>query len=237
MSRYPLFTPRFRLTFMAVNVQFAFPFKLHALIDDAEKDGRDDIVSWIQDGKAFQIHKPKEFTNLLLPKHFDSIQYRSIQRQLHIYGFQLLKKSGRAKATPMRGAYAHELFIKGNRELCQHMIRRKMSDNRRKKDGKKKKRNSNSELKRNQASLHLNNILKLDQDLFFDRSMEKFTAFQPSNTSISVDEMQSAQLKQKLDELLWHLGGESDGAALRDGDATFFEGKQFHFVECEMESS
>ena len=105
------------------------------------------------------------------------------------------------------------------------MIRRKMNDNRRKKDGKKKKRNSNSELKRNQASLHLNNILKLDQDLFFDRSMEKFTAFQPSNTSISVDEMQSAQLKQKLD------------AALRDGDATFFEGKQFHFVECEMESS
>jgi hypothetical protein len=38
-----------------------FPFKLHALLDDAEANGNEDIVSFFPNGKAFAIHKPKEF--------------------------------------------------------------------------------------------------------------------------------------------------------------------------------
>ena len=241
MSRYPLFTPRFRLTFMAGNVQFAFPYKLHALIDDAEKDGRDDIVSWIQDGKAFQIHKQREFTKLLLPKHFHSIKYRSFQRQLHLYGFRLLKKRSHTGAVTLRGAYAHELFQKGNAELCQHMVRRKMKGDSRSKneDSQERKGDDKTELKRDQTSSYLTNALVLD------RSTENTTNFevmndQDSSQNHSRTVAEIGRRKHRLDKMLDFFGGSDQSGkeagdacfvGLRDGDAALFEGKQFHFME------
>lgn len=218
-------------------IKFSFPIKLHALIDDAANDGRDYIVSWIQGGRAFQIHKPKEFTNLLLPKYFDQIKYRSFQRQLHLYGFQLLKKGGRGKATPMRGAYAHKLFIRGEPDLCLQMTR----SNKGCKVG----------MKPNRASSCLQNLLKLEKNLFFDESVVSQLVGKKSDHSPKqrggtlVEERHVLGLKQRFDEMLGCLSRnhrqyemwddtfsslviEDD---LRDGDLTLFEGRRFHFVE------
>jgi len=106
--------------------KFAFPFKLHRLLEDAEKNGRwSPIVSWTPSGKAFKIHKPKEFAALVMPRYFDQTKYRSFQRQLYIYGFVRKDKSSSSPKDEL-GAYAHELFVRGSAELCLNMSRKKV---------------------------------------------------------------------------------------------------------------
>jgi len=105
--------------------KFAFPFKLHRLLEDAEKNGHASIISWTPSGRAFKIHKPKEFAALVMPRYFDQTKYRSFQRQLYIYGFDRVKKD---KSLPPAevGAYTHELFVRGQAELCLNMSRKKV---------------------------------------------------------------------------------------------------------------
>jgi len=65
----------------------AFPFKLHSILEYAEKTNRVDIISWLPSGDAFKIHKPHDFADTILPQYFNQTKYRSFQRQLNIYGF------------------------------------------------------------------------------------------------------------------------------------------------------
>lgn len=44
-----------------------FPFKLHYMLSDLEKDGLDHIVSWQPHGRCFVVHKQKEFVKHILP--------------------------------------------------------------------------------------------------------------------------------------------------------------------------
>lgn len=37
-----------------------FPFKLHCMLNDAERNGRTHIISWASQGRCFTIHQPKE---------------------------------------------------------------------------------------------------------------------------------------------------------------------------------
>jgi hypothetical protein len=84
-----------------------FPFKLHSLLEDAAREDLEHIVSWLPDGKAFHIHKPKDFAVYALPRHFDQTKYKAFTRQLNIYGFQRLKD----RQSDVFGAYSHKLFI------------------------------------------------------------------------------------------------------------------------------
>jgi hypothetical protein len=100
--------------------KFAFPFKVHAMLEDVEEEGNDSIVSWLPDGKSFRIHKPKEFAEYLVPRYFNQIKYRSFQRQLHMYGFERIMDEGSQGG----GAYYyHKLLVRGNSGLCRHMTR------------------------------------------------------------------------------------------------------------------
>ena len=105
--------------------QFAFPFKVHAMLDEVDKEGCQDIVSWQPHGMAFRIHKLQEFSSVIMPKFFTKAKYRSFQRQLHIYGFNRIK----SKASPDFGAYYHELFHRGKSQLCLNMTRVKIKGN------------------------------------------------------------------------------------------------------------
>lgn len=58
-----------------------FPWKLHTLLDDAEKEGYQDIISWEDDGKAFCVHKPDQFCESILGKYFRQSKYESFTRQ------------------------------------------------------------------------------------------------------------------------------------------------------------
>merc|ERR1719506_3013752 len=102
--------------------KFAFPFKLHSILENAEKMNRVDIVSWLPSGKAFKIHKPKDFADTIMPQYFNQTKYRSFQRQLYIYNFDRVKD----KASNEYGAYVHELFIRGDSDLCVDMTRQKI---------------------------------------------------------------------------------------------------------------
>jgi len=101
---------------------FAFPFKLHSILENARKAEQDTVISWLPSGKAFKIHKPKEFADVIMPQYFNQTKYRSFQRQLYIYGFDRVKD----KSSDDYGAYFHELFIRGESDLCLDMQRKKI---------------------------------------------------------------------------------------------------------------
>lgn len=89
-----------------------FLWKLHAMLDDVEKTGDDNIVSWLDHGKAFRVHKPKLFVQKIIPYYFKQSKYKSFQRQLHLYQFV------RTPRGPEAGAYAHPKFIRDCKALC-----------------------------------------------------------------------------------------------------------------------
>lgn len=102
--------------------KFAFPFKLHSILENSEASGQEAIISWLPSGKAFKIHKPKEFADVIMPQYFNQTKYRSFQRQLYIYGFDRIKD----KSSDDYGAYFHELFVRGASDLCLDMQRKKI---------------------------------------------------------------------------------------------------------------
>ena len=93
-----------------------FPTKLHDMIDYAELHGMTDIVSWTNDGLAFNIHS-QEGLGLLLPQFFGQTKVRSFQRQLHLWSFEKVREGMN------RGAMAHPFFIRGRKEIIQNVSR------------------------------------------------------------------------------------------------------------------
>jgi len=101
-------------------VAVSFPLRLHEMLDQIESDGLADVISWQPHGRAFLIHKPKEFTSHVMPKYFKQTKLTSFQRQLNLYGFCRL-----TKGLDNRGYY-HELFLRGKPYLCSKMTRVKV---------------------------------------------------------------------------------------------------------------
>lgn len=64
-----------------------FPWRLHQMLEAIEEAGDDSIVSWLHDGRHFQVHNPQAFVEHVIPKFFKQKSYKSFQRQLHLYGF------------------------------------------------------------------------------------------------------------------------------------------------------
>eukprot|EP00934_Nitzschia_sp_Nitz4_P005936 Nitzschia sp. Nitz4//scaffold147_size54853//12428//13465//NITZ4_006610-RA/size54853-processed-gene-0.9-mRNA-1//1//CDS//3329536672//5926//frame0 len=98
-----------------------FPQKLHQMLADLEKeDDGNAIASYLPHGRAFVIHKPKEFVETIMPKYFRMSRFSSFQRQLNLYEFIRITDG------PDKGAYYHELFMRG-RPILASQIRRMKS--------------------------------------------------------------------------------------------------------------
>ncbi|KAL3927210.1 MAG: hypothetical protein SGBAC_013174 [Bacillariaceae sp.] len=95
-----------------------FPAKLHQLLDDAERLNFKHIVSWTDNGRAFQIHDQKEFVGKIMSIYFDQSKFASFRRQLNLYGFN------RTRTNNNKNMYFHESFVQGNPTLCEQMFRR-----------------------------------------------------------------------------------------------------------------
>jgi phage baseplate assembly protein W len=108
-----------------------FPWKLHEMLRDAEKDSS--IVSWLPHGKGFRVHKPQEFVQKVMPVYFRQSHYKSFQRQLNLWGFERVGKGEE------HGAYYHKFFVRGEPGLCGYMNRQKIK-------GAKTQENPSSEL-------------------------------------------------------------------------------------------
>jgi len=97
-----------------------FPMKLHQMLSDLEATGRQDIASFLQHGKSFAIHKPREFVRHVMPKYFRMSRFSSFQRQLNLYDFI------RVTEGVDRGAYHHHMFLYGQPQLTTGMKRNKI---------------------------------------------------------------------------------------------------------------
>lgn len=95
-----------------------FPQKLHTMLSDLERqDGGSSIASFLPHGRAFAIHKPRDFVKHVMPKYFRMSRFSSFQRQLNLYDFQRITEG------PDKGAYFHELFVQ-NRPILSTMMKR-----------------------------------------------------------------------------------------------------------------
>jgi hypothetical protein len=95
-----------------------FPWTLHVMLEDAERDNFEHIVSWVDDGTAFKVHDSKEFVTKVMPNYFDQTRYESFRRQLNLYGFARYSK-GRN-----RGIISHSCLIKSDFSLCGNITRK-----------------------------------------------------------------------------------------------------------------
>jgi len=90
--------------------------RLHALLGYAEKQGKQDIVSWTPDGKKFRVHDPSSFMNSVFPMYFDSLTYSSFEQKLRRWGFMRSPANHQKidKGTRLENAtYSHCHFVRG----------------------------------------------------------------------------------------------------------------------------
>jgi hypothetical protein len=82
------------------------------MLEDAQVQGFEHIVSWLPNSNMFRIHDLAKFTQDILKHYFPNQKfYKSFLWQLNIYGFD------RINAGLFRGAYFHSSFVRGGREL------------------------------------------------------------------------------------------------------------------------
>eukprot|EP00934_Nitzschia_sp_Nitz4_P004751 Nitzschia sp. Nitz4//scaffold331_size19140//1766//2764//NITZ4_008731-RA/size19140-processed-gene-0.23-mRNA-1//-1//CDS//3329548173//4741//frame0 len=99
-----------------------FPFRLHDTLDHAERDGHEEIIHWLPDGKSFRIRNTERLLPVLRRFGFRQTKVKSFLRQLQYYGFQRQTKG------PNKGTCQHEYFVRGNRTLCYRMNRMRLSN-------------------------------------------------------------------------------------------------------------
>jgi hypothetical protein len=95
-----------------------FPLKLHNMLQDAERQKFQHIVSWVQGGCAFKVHKSDEFVEEVMPNYFDQTKYESFRRQLNLYGFTRVSRG------QLRGIYSHPFFVQTDKSMCRDISRR-----------------------------------------------------------------------------------------------------------------
>jgi hypothetical protein len=95
----------------------SFPEKLYRMLEEADREGKSNIVSFTPDGAALVIHRPAEFADEIVPRYFRHKKLSSFKRQLSMYGFE------RIAMGPNEGAFYHSMFRRGFPQLCQHIKR------------------------------------------------------------------------------------------------------------------
>jgi hypothetical protein len=98
-----------------------FPWKVHEMLETAEKNGDDHVVSWLPDGRSFRVHERDLFVDGMMKVFFNQTKYKSFQRQLNLWGFVRISNRDPTE----KGGYFHPLFLKGRRDLCPCMTRQK----------------------------------------------------------------------------------------------------------------
>lgn len=103
-----------------------FPERLHRLLREVEASGRTDVISWVHDGRGFEIHKSEKFFRDICSQYFKQSKLSSFKRQLGLYGFQLFTAKhtkGGSGAGGVGSYYAHKDFLRDMPDLCRRMRR------------------------------------------------------------------------------------------------------------------
>jgi len=119
-----------------------FAWKLYEMLETVHRGNNHidtNIVSWVDDGTAFKVHKLQQFVDTIVPTYFKQTKYKSFQRQLYFYGFQRVSSSSSSSTsssssskqkrgqqqTKTVGSYRHPMFVRGNKTLCLSMVPKK----------------------------------------------------------------------------------------------------------------
>lgn len=100
------------------------------MLEEAEREGFTNIVSWVQGGVAFKVHDSDGFVSRLMPNFFDQSKYESFRRQLNLYGFSRVTRGTN------KGFISHPHFVRSNRTLCRNITRKGKEDGAAKEDTK-----------------------------------------------------------------------------------------------------
>lgn len=97
-----------------------FPKVLYQLLEDATRNGYEDIVCFLPHGRSFIVKDIEKFETIVMPKYFKMSVWKSFRRQLNLYDFT------RVTCGPDRGSYYHKSFVRGKPELLDDMKRNKL---------------------------------------------------------------------------------------------------------------
>ncbi|KAG7342654.1 HSF-type DNA-binding protein [Nitzschia inconspicua] len=100
-----------------------FTWKLYEMLEDVEENGQDHIISWVNNGKGFQVHNLDLFVEQIIPIYFKQSKYKSFQRQLYFYNFKRVSKGA------AMGSYYHPMFVRGNKTRCLSITPKKACKN------------------------------------------------------------------------------------------------------------
>jgi HSF-type DNA-binding len=82
-----------------------FPWTLHRLLEDAEREDRQDVVAWMPSGNAFIVRKRDVFVKETLPRYFRQTKFKSFVRQLNLWGFTFIDQG------PNKGSCEWYFFV------------------------------------------------------------------------------------------------------------------------------
>ena len=188
-----------------------FGWKLHLMLEDAERSDMKDVVSWVNSGKAFKVHQLDAFMEKVVPFYFRQSKWKSFQRQLYFYGYTRTSS----------GAYHHPHFIKGNKTLSLQMRPTKIKS-------KAVKRMSDSSMSSSRSSISSTSTCEPAEPTLRieipENSPSEDTQYEETNDWVSM-----------IDKILMTEGDEGvyvpASTKLHDGDRlSAFGGKCFHFV-------
>ncbi|CAG9315361.1 unnamed protein product [Blepharisma stoltei] len=99
------------------------PCFLQKTFDMLNNEENADIVCWTQDGAAFVIKDKKEFCLSVLPKYFKHSNLASFVRQLNMYDFHKVRRSG------SEDIFKHPLFVQQNPDFLKEIKRKSTNVN------------------------------------------------------------------------------------------------------------
>jgi HSF-type DNA-binding len=94
-----------------------FPEKLYQLLNRADAENFDHVISWEPHGRSFAVRQLEMFKSLLFALMPGMTRWKSFQRQLHFWGFRKLPSTREAKG------YFHEYFLRYRPHLLIYMQR------------------------------------------------------------------------------------------------------------------
>ena len=98
-------------------IPLRFPYRLHKMLEEAQSEGLDNLITWLPCGTKFKIIQPMEFAERLMPKYCRHTKYKSFLRQLSMYKFQRIP-NGLGK-----NAYYHPHFLRNRLDLAEYINR------------------------------------------------------------------------------------------------------------------
>jgi len=63
-----------------------FPTRLFTMLEESQRRGFEDVISWQPGGESFRVHKADRFAAEIAGDFFALRKYKSFLRQLNIYG-------------------------------------------------------------------------------------------------------------------------------------------------------